>query len=392
MKWLLLLGFLSGCENNAQMMMAPPKLMLPAGCDEDKLTGCLAKQQVCSEGGSCQACPLGQYAAMTGVCKPIGDPIVHDFPEITSASGSESYGRCRSWTLNNPTELWVNAVELEQDEASHHSNWLYVPDNEFAGPDGIWRCRDRNYDPLKAALVGGVLYAQSTQATHEVQKFPNSAAIRLPPYARIISDIHILNATGQAVTGHVRLSLYTLPLDQVKVKLAPFHLGFTALEIPPMGTSRNHARCDLDPSFQSAFNHGVDAKVYYILPHYHALGNHFFVSRIAGPKDGEMIFESGGTVGEAYGRAFDPPIDLSGIEGLGFGCDFDNPTGSTVGWGFGDQEMCEMLGFSDSPLSWTGQVGTVGPDPAGGSLPTYTGTCGTVAFEYDFNSPGGTGH
>jgi hypothetical protein len=378
---------LVGCQGS---MDSAPKVNLPPGC-EPMVAQCFADQKVCVAGAKCEACPDGQYAAANGLCKPIsGEAIVHDFPMIASQAGQEILGQCRSWTLNNPTELWVNAVELDQDEVSHHSNWLFVPDDKFDGPDGTWRCRDRSYDQLTAALAGGVLYAQSTQATHEVQKFPNAAAVRIPPYSRIISDIHILNATQAAVNGHARLTLYTLPLSELKTRLAPFHLGFNVLDIPPLGTSRSTAKCDLYSAFESAFNHPPDAKLYYILPHYHALGYHFFVSHVAGPRDGQVLFDSMGAVGEARGRAFDPPLDLNGDEGLAFGCDFDNPTDQTVQWGFGDQEMCELLGFTDSPLAWDSSVGMVMQDAAANNgLPTYTGPCATVAFEYDFNKAGG---
>jgi hypothetical protein len=387
MRYVLLVAFASACQgasNNA------PKVNLPPGCDQ-MLSQCLAVQQVCAAGPKCEVCPDGQYAAADGLCKPIaGTSLIHDFPTIASKAGQEILGTCRSWTLNNPTELWVNAVELDQDEASHHSNWLFVPDDKFTGDDGIWRCHDRSYDQLTAALAGGVLYAQSTQATHEVQKFPNAAAVRIPPYSRIISDIHILNATQSDVSGHARLTLYTLSPSELKTKLAPFHLGFNVLDIPPQASSRSTASCDLYSAFESAFNRPPDAKIYYILPHYHALGYHFFVSHVAGPRDGQVFFDSMGAVGEARGRAFDPPLDLSGDDGLAFGCDFDNPTPDVVQWGFGNQEMCELLGFTDSPLAWESGVGSVSQDMnAMNGLPTYTGPCSTIAFEYDFSKPGG---
>jgi hypothetical protein len=355
------------------------------------LSQCLAIQQICADGPMCQACPEGQYADPSGVCKPIGNAMTHDFPEISSASGQEELGSCRSWTLNNPTELWVNAVEMTQDESSHHSNWFFVPDDKYKVPDGIWRCRDNGFDELTAALAGGVLYAQSTQARHEVQKFANGAAIRIPPWSTIVSDIHILNATGNPVTGHARLSIYAVPLNEVKVKLAPFHLGFTALQIPPLESSRSRGSCDLYSAFQNAFNHDVDAKVYYILPHFHSLGYHFFVNHVGGKRDGQSLFDSMGAVGEARGRAFDPPIDLSGDDGLAFGCDFDNPRPDTVQWGFGDQEMCELLGFSGSPLAWEGQITSVHADSTASDMPTFTGVCSVIAFEYDFTKPGGPG-
>jgi len=59
-----------------------------------------------------------------------------------------------------------------------------VPETEFAGPDGLWDCDDRNYSQLQAAITGGVLYAQSTQARKEVQKFPDGVVVRVPPVPR----------------------------------------------------------------------------------------------------------------------------------------------------------------------------------------------------------------
>jgi hypothetical protein len=365
-----------------------PLSHLPPGC-RDKLPECLGKQQICVDGPVCQKCPHGSYASPTGTCDPIGTPMAHDFAMFTTQGGEEILGLCQSWTLNNATELWINGVELEQDEASHHSNWLFVPDDKFPGPDGVWRCKERSYDQLSAALAGGVLYAQSTQATHEVQKFPNGAAVRIPPYSRIISDVHILNASAQPVTGHIRLTLYPLPLEEVKIKLSPFHLTFDALDIPPLSQSRFQGSCELDSSFQAAFNRGVDAKVYFILPHFHALGRRFAVQRMGGKRDGETLFDAYGASGDARGLAFDPPIDLTGDEGLRFACEFDNPTDKRVRWGFGDQEMCELLGFSDSKLAWESSIHKIDPNAQPGTLPTFTGPCNTLAFEYDFNKAGG---
>jgi hypothetical protein len=254
----------------------------------------------------------------------------------------------------------------------------------------VWRCRDRGYDQLGAALAGGVLYAQSTQASHEVQKFPNGAAVRLPPYVKIISDVHILNASSSQVKGHARLSLYTLPLAEVTVKLAPFHLGFETLEIPPLQESRTQGACEIDSIYQNTFNRGFDPKVYYILPHFHSLGFHFFVEHMGGARDKQSIFDSQGAVGEARGMAFDPPLDLKGDLGLRFGCDFDNRTDKTVGWGFGDQEMCELLCFSDSRLAFTSAISSVTRQAeSSGGLPTYSGPCFSIAFEYDFMKAGG---
>src|SRR5262245_66589634 len=121
MKWLLLavVATVTGCHSD-------PLAHLPPGC-RDMLPQCLAVQKICVAGPTCQACPDGQYATNEGTCAEIGTAMVHDFSTFTAQPGEEILGLCQSWTMNNPTELWVNAVELSQDEASHHSNWIYVP-------------------------------------------------------------------------------------------------------------------------------------------------------------------------------------------------------------------------------------------------------------------------
>jgi hypothetical protein len=367
----------------------PPATTPPAPSCDSLLAECLAKQQSCvdgSDGARCEPCAVGAYAAASGSCEAIGGtPVPHEFAEFTVDPGQEILGLCQSWTLNNATELWVNAVELAQDVASHHSNWTFVPADKFDGPDGVWSCSDRNYSQLTAALLGGVLYAQSTQAEKEVQKFPDGAAVRIPPYARIIGDVHLLNTTDKAITGHVRMNLYTLPVDQVTVKLVPFHLTYEGLDIPPHATSRFTGECAVESQFPSGFA----MQVYYALPHTHSLATRFFLSVLGGPRDGESLLDIEGFTPDAHGRAYDPPIDMKDAAGFRFGCEYTNPRAESVGWGFGDQEMCEVLGFADSTMAFESSVGEAQPDGTDGQVQLFTGACSTLAFPWDFNKPGG---
>jgi hypothetical protein len=366
--------------------------MSPTGCAALR-DACLANQLACSEtsgAAKCIACPTGQYAALDGNCATLtGTPLKHDFSDFTTMPGQEVLGLCQSWTLDNATELWVNAVELDQNEASHHSNWTFVPNTEFPGPDGVWNCDDRHYSQLDAALAGGVLYAQSTQSTHEVQHFPNGAAVRIPPYARIIGDVHLLNASTAAVTGHVTLSIYTLAPADVKVKLVPFHLQFEALTIPPHSVSRHSTDCDVGQAFEGGTGTRWDLKLYYLLPHMHALGSRFFVGVNGGKLDGKTILDVGGGGNEPHGRAYDPPVDLTGADGFRFGCEHTNPRDQPVAWGFGDQEMCELLGFADTSKAFESSVVKVVPVGSDGAIQLFSGTCGNIILPWDPNKPGG---
>lgn len=381
-------------------------LALAAGCggeDEGaagdpcaaRLDECLSRQLACvAIGGEarCEACPAGEYAAPSGRCEAIGGtPRSHEFADFTTAPGEEVLGLCQSWTLNNAEELWVNAVELAQDVASHHSNWTFVPSDQFEGPDGVWPCEDRGYSQLMAALGGGVLYAQSTQAPKETQRFPNSAALRIPPYARIIGDVHLLNTTDAPITGSLKLTLYTRAREEVRVKLVPFHLTYEELAIPPHATSRFTGDCSLEGQFQAVAQAPFALEVYYILPHYHALGTRFFLDVLGGPGDGTKLFDVSGFDSEPHGRAYDPPLSVEGAEGLRFGCEFENPRSEAVGWGFGDQEMCEVLGFAASEVGFESRVGAADPAGEEGGTQLFTGACTTLAFKWDHDKPGGPG-
>lgn len=359
----------------------------PPLCDSDAARGCLVDQRGCElQAGvaTCVTCAAGTRADPAGVCAPIpGTAISHAFPELESGPGEEILGLCRSWTLGNETELWVHAVELQQDEASHHSNWMFVPEGFYDGPDGTWPCAERDYHQLNAALVGGVLYAQSTQAQREVQLFPTGAAIRIPPRARIISDVHILNTTTETVRGNVELAIFTLPREEVTVPLAPFHIDYHALDIPARSHSRFVTECDLAGDFERATGQPMHMRLHYSLPHTHALGTRVFLQAIGGPRDGEMLLDVAGYNGEARGLFYEPPIDLEGITGLRFGCEFMNPRAESVQWGFDDQEMCEMLGFIESVAAFESRVTETTTMRMDGDVQEFSGECGNFIIPWE---------
>jgi hypothetical protein len=357
-----------------------------AGCEE-LADSCLETQRVCvegAEGARCEVCPQGEYASPdTKRCAALaGTPLVHEYADFEVAAGEEILSLCQSWTLGNDEEIWVNAVELVQDNQSHHSNWLFVPEDRFEGPDGVWPCKERNYSQLEAAIAGGVLYAQSTQAKKEVQKFPDGVALRIPPRSRIIGDVHLLNVSDQPVNGHVTLRVYPIPAADVDVKLAPFHLTYDELAIPPQQTSRFFGECNIEETSQAVLQTPLSMKVYFVLPHTHALGSRFFVEVLGGPRDGESIMDISGFNSEARGRYYTPPVDMAGATGFRFGCEFENPRTETVGWGFGDQEMCEMLGFVESDIAFESRVSTVESAGEDDGIPTFTGACNTIGFQF----------
>ena len=363
----------------------------------DILESCTAKQQGCSRAPNsleenCVPCGEMEMPNAEGRCELIGG-VMHeyDFGELTLEGGGEYNGVCQSWILNNPEELWVNAVEFSSQGYYHHSNWFFVPEGTHNYEDGNWyNCYNEGFEEITAALKGGVLFAQSTQVNREVQRFGEGVALRIPPYSRIIAATHLLNYTPDEVKTSLVMRLYSLPLETVKVKLTPFRLGYYPLDIPANATSEFGGTCDIDEAFMGVEDKPLDMKLHYVLPHYHNLGHDFRLGIHGGDRDGETLFELGAFTADPFGKVFDPPIDLTGAKGLEFSCTFLNPRDESVGWGIGDQEMCLMLGFAESTIAFDGSVqenNVVGPDTDG--VIQNTGTCNVAGFKFSQQKSGG---
>lgn len=355
---------------------------------EPIIAGCMQRQSTCvieDDAPTCAACPAGQFPARpSGACEDIpGLSLSHDFGLQTVTAGQEIGSLCQSWILDNDTELWVNAVEMSNDGFYHHSNWFFVPENHEDWPSEPWlNCYDEGFHEIGAALAGGVIYAQSTQVKFELQKFVPGAAVHIPPRSRIITVTHLLNYTNEQQTTGLRLTLHTLPRAEVTIPLTPAQLIYSDLEIPPETQSWFGATCDIDTAYRNTVGRPLDAKLHYVLPHYHALGAGFEITIVGGPRDGEKIVDLGAYTNDPFGFAFDPPIDLTGATGLRWGCKFDNPTDEEVNWGIGDQEMCEGLLFLDSPMAFVGSTSETSERETVNGLSTFSGGCSVTGFPF----------
>lgn len=352
---------------------------------------CLASQMICvsSEGTEmCQPCPTGQYAATADGCVAIpGNLIAHTFEAFSADPGQELTEQCESWTLKNDTELWVNAVEMENDGAWHHSNWGFVPDTSFIGPDGIWSCVDRGYNEVIVSATGGTLYAQSTQARQQVQRFGEGVAVRLPPHVRILGGAHILNTSADPISTALTMRLYTIDRSSVTVPLTPFVLDYLDLQIQPHSISNFTSECDFASKAGSLGD--LDADLFYVMPHYHALGHSFRLETYGGPNDGEMLYDLGAFDAEAHSKTFEPPINMRGATGYRFTCGYENPYAVEVKYGVGDVakdptagEMCLMFGFQRANFQFAGvAIGSTLLSQTDGTN-DYSAPCSVIAIDH----------
>jgi hypothetical protein len=304
-------------------------------------------------------------------------PLVLDFEPIAVQAGEELIGLCQSLTLNNDEAIAVNAVTMDAGPAWHHANWFFVPEDLYDGPDGTWDCNQRDFDTVVAGLRGSVLFAMSTQAQTEEQRFQPGAALVIPPHSRIVGELHLINASDAMLSTGLSLTVEPMAVEDVQAWLQPATFVYYDLDIPPMATSEFAADCDLE----GAWGAPLDLRVHYVLPHYHNLGRAMNLQVIGGPNHGQTIYDVESGIGEPLSATLDPPVDLTGATGVRFSCTFQNDTESPVGWGLGGREMCVALAFVDGPAKWGGQVEFdsvyVGED---NGVMRYTGPCETLAI------------
>lgn len=322
-----------------------------------------------------QAPPSPATACSDGACT-----YTHEFTATTLMPGEERASDCFTYKLDNPTDLLVNSVEMTNDGGFHHSNWFFVPEKFYDTDQTRVRCRDIGFSELGAALMGGVLFAQSTQSKTETQRFPSGAFVRVPARSRVISTVHLLNASAKELRTGMRLVLRTLPEAQKQVELFPFRLSYTDLHLPPMKHSEFTGQCDLKTEAETRLGTPFYFKLYYVLPHFHSLGELFKLEVFGGPASDRVLYELHDAVGEAHGQTFDPPIDLHEASGLRFTCGYNNRGEDEVEWGNSDGEMCVMLGFADAPARYDA---TVYKDKEVSSQPgvsLHSGPCGIGVY------------
>ena len=325
---------------------------------------------------------------------PQAVPLTYQFGPFPLAPHEELADLCVAVTLHNDDPIFVNAAAIEGALGIHHSNWFWVPDNTaFAFPEGTFKCSDGGgighaFDQSAAALFGGVLAAQSTQATKELQAFPPGSAIRIAPRSRIIATVHLLNAGDNPATVPLSLTLTPLREADVVTLLAGFSAEDMSLALPAGKESRFTVECDMATEWDTLYRTGqvtsphIDFKIYHALAHYHAMGTALTFEAIRDDGTVDTVWSTKNVIGDELGDMLDPPFDMTGHSKVRLTCEYYNPDARTVRWGNGDGEMCIAFVFTDSTRVWTAGVvseGTPGPSVVDSSgVVTFTEPACTV--------------
>lgn len=333
-----------------------------------------------SSGSTTTADPDGTTSATDTEAEPPSTAtVLHSWGLQTLAPHEETVP-CIQWTIHNEQAIYVSAITLANRGAYHHSNWFAVPEDVFPGPDGFFDCSDRGYSELAAAASGTVITAQSTQSRLETMELPPGVVVKIPAGYKILGGGHLLNLANAEIETELRMVLDIIHPRDVEVVATPFRLSYVDLDIPALTESRFVGECDLEETYQVKTGGPLSMKIYWVLPHYHYLGNYFDLSVMGGPDDGKNLYRLDGFDASANGKTFDPPVDLTGATGLRYACGYDNWRDEDVGWGIGDQEMCALLGLVDAEVMMDVSV-LAGSQIVGveDGIQINTGPCGVLS-------------
>jgi hypothetical protein len=301
--------------------------------------------------------------------------MTHTFEALSVGTGEEVSGVCQSWTLGNESPLYISKVRQRNDGAWHHSNWFFVPEDTYPGPDGTWDCDERGFHDVSAAVAGGVFFAQSTQALQELQRFQEGAVLEIPPRHKIVGGVHLVNISAAPLQTALHFDIETIAEEDVNVRLRPISFTNTALDIEPQAESRFSMTCNLGEHFEEILGGPADYNIYYVLAHYHEWGNYFRLSFVDDDGGDRTIFELRNSVGEPLGTTLDPPISSQGAPKLRVECGYLNDTDRRLHYGLGGQEMCVFLAYTDADL-------TIGAS-SGANTPMGQSSDGTFMNETD---------
>ncbi len=284
-------------------------------------------------------------------------------PDLTLAPGEE---QTPCWIfpldLQGPSHF-VNAAVLRTGVGLHHGNITTRPKTG----EGIRPCDNQSglggSEAIDVVKGGSVLFGSSTQVVgEEWRHFSNNRAYRVKDGYEIVARMHYLNASAKPVTVAPSYEWYTIPEDEVTDELGPIFWDITGFSIPPKSQHTEAADC----SFYKPL------KIVEAMPHMHQLGTHFGANVFGGSDDGKVFLDEKGYDPDGAIRDFDPPVDLSGADGVHFSCTWQNVYNETIVEGIGKNEMCMMFGYGYPAANTFSAIATTSnrctvvlpPDPA----------------------------
>ncbi|MFN4147426.1 MAG: hypothetical protein ACK4GN_16485 [Runella sp.] len=242
--------------------------------------------------------------------------------------------------INNPTDLYVNRIQISMRPGSHHFILYSYRDPNAPLMPPFNQIRDlRNADNslnilTVASMSNHVFWAGAQTSTHDY-KLPEGTALIIPANSSFDLNSHYVNKTNAPISGEIHTNLYTIPKDKVKNVLYALDLGNTNFSLPPGQKT----------VISKTFTFNNPTKILMLTSHTHKLGEKFIIRIKGGSRDGQIVYENTDWEHPLI-KDFPTPIALQKGEGLTSEVHFNNTTTRTVRFGLtSEDEMAIIFGY-----------------------------------------------
>ncbi|MEO8700495.1 MAG: hypothetical protein ABI867_10645 [Kofleriaceae bacterium] len=244
-------------------------------------------------------------------------------------AGDEGY-HCVLRTLTE--DVWITDFHNTAPPGTHHSALSVGPP---IGPDGSGVCDAAANQPT-------IIYGAGV-GTPDLA-LPAGVAVRVRAGQQVMLNLHVFNASDNALAGRSGVSIRSTTADVVEAGVA--NTGKTTdLSVPP-GNSTQVGTCNVADS----------SRALSVFPHMHQLGIHMKATVTRGGTTQTLIDMPYSFDSQAY-YPIAPELQLAPGDRIRVECSYQNTTGATVGFGQSSlQEMCG-LGIYVSPPWNNGNCG-----------------------------------
>jgi len=276
--------------------------------------------------------------------RPEGFDFSFDSIEFTLEPGAERY-LCTTTQLTEPKNF--NRWKIGDYQTVHHM-FLANDINPKDGP--VYEC------PELFRVTWMPLF--TTGAGHVTLDLPEGTAFAVDAGATLVMQLHLVNASDQAVTEKVTVFGKTLDATEKTADANLYAFGTTVIDIPPKSQHEIVHECVMDRSMDP----------FVIMPHMHQLGV-------------ETVFEVGDTLDTMQVAWQGPwdfdnqaliPLDFSLRQGqyTRLRCRYDNPYDVPITYGeSSSEEMCFFSVFAKNIEPLNGCVDLTNLDLSGFQQP-----------------------
>jgi hypothetical protein len=244
------------------------------------------------------------------------------------APGAEIYA-CQDFKNPFGRDVAITESESTMTAGSHHMFAFELPEVGLS-----------LYDALRDCPQGGIEfheYVHTSQIPNDRVVYPDGVGRLFVGAAGFRIMIHLLNTGAEPMGASVKFGMNYVEPNAVPYKAASMFLNNLGLKVP-VGKSTQTGTFVL-PS---------DVMMLRASSHMHRHGSHFVATTGAGT----MLYESS-VWEEPVPRVFNPPLAVHAGDKITWSCDFENDTGTTLGFGESAAKN-EMCIFSASFYDGTG--------------------------------------